>query len=40
MAFELPEEAFVVDVEAERARGCVQVGAVDEERKVIGAERH
>jgi hypothetical protein len=39
-AFKFFEEALVVDVEAERPRSCVQVGAIDKKRDVIGSERH
>src|SRR5258705_12107577 len=34
------EEALVIDVEAERLGGCIQVGAIDKERNFVGRGGH
>jgi hypothetical protein len=39
-AFKFFEEALVVDLEAEGPRSCMQVGAIDKKRDMIGSERH
>src|SRR5665213_3521312 len=36
---EFLEQAFVVDVETECLGGCIEVGAVDEERNLVGGRR-
>jgi hypothetical protein len=35
-ALEFLQQAFVVDVETERLGGCIEVGAIDEERDLVG----
>ncbi len=37
-ALEFLQEALVIDVEAERLGGCIEIGAIDEERDLVGIE--
>src|ERR1700732_5219072 len=39
-ALEFLEKALVIDVEAERLGGCIEVGAIDEGRDLIGGRGH
>ena len=38
-ALEFPEKASVIDVEAQRPRGRLEIGAVDEERDPANSDR-
>src|SRR6201999_2878127 len=39
-ALEFLQQALVVDVEAERLGGCVEVGAIDKKRDLVGSRGH